>query len=60
MHALIYLGVALAYVEGAVENILNGNWHTACRNTVLALFYLSIAIFAFNEAFSESLGISHS
>jgi hypothetical protein len=41
-HDLIYLGLALAHIEGVVENVVKGRPHGACRNAAIAALYLSI------------------
>jgi hypothetical protein len=52
VHILIYMGLAAAYCDAAVESLLEGRWHSACREAVITFLYASIAgLMVFDPAF---------
>lgn len=48
-HAVIYLGLALAYFEGALKSFIDSNNHAALRDVIIGCFYVSIAALAVLE-----------
>ncbi len=42
-HGLIYLGIALSYYEGAIQNFVARKYHRAIRDLIIAALYTAIA-----------------
>jgi hypothetical protein len=49
-HSLIYLLLAASYFEAAVHSLFEGDYHAACRETLVAVLYASIVLFVFDPA----------
>jgi hypothetical protein len=44
LHVLLYVGLALAYVEGALQSFVERDIHCGCREFIIAVLYISIAL----------------
>ncbi len=51
LHAIIYMGLALAYFEAALHSWTERDLHCACREVLIGLLYASIAFFVFDPLY---------
>jgi hypothetical protein len=50
-HVLVYMALAAAYCEAAIASLLERQWHSACREAIVAMLYGSIALMVLDPAF---------
>jgi hypothetical protein len=53
LHALLYLGIAIAYCESAAHDLMKGNRRDAIRYAVITVFYISIAFVVLDPRLAE-------
>lgn len=51
LHLTVYLGLAIVYLEAAIENFSDGRFHCAFRETIVALLYGAIGLLLFGVEF---------